>query len=258
MRSPTRSPRPRIIYAGDGPVDGNARYLLGCLKAFGADVAHRPPSATLPASLLKPHPDAIILSDMPAAKVPAATQKRIAACVEEGAGLLMIGGWASFSGPLAGWRGTIVENILPVRSLGRDDRAVFPSGALLVADAPHPILNPKALERPPAICGMNRVLPRPGAKVILSVFPIRARRLSSGTVAPTLETPALPLLVLSGDPRRRTAAFATDVAPHWCGGLLDWGEDTRRIEVSKGNSIEVGDDYVAFIASLLGWLTGRS
>jgi uncharacterized membrane protein len=257
-KSPRTPARPQIVYAGDGPVDGAARYLLGCLKAFGADVVHRPPLATLPASVFKPRPDAIILSDMPAAKVPAATQKRIAECVEEGAGLLMVGGWASFSGPAAGWRGSLVEGLLPVRSLGRDDRTNFPSGALLISGLHHAILDGKALDRPPAICGLNHFLPRPGAQVILSAAPIRARRLPSGTVAPTLESPTLPLLVVSADPKRRTAAFATDFAPHWCGGLVDWGENTMRIEVSKGNAIEVGSDYVAFVGRLLGWLTGRA
>ena len=40
----------------------------------------------------------------------------------------------------------------------------------------------------------------------------------------------------------RTAALATDVAPHWVGGLVDWGDQRITQKVTE-DSIEVGNWY---------------
>ena len=55
--------------------------------------------------------------------------------------------------------------------------------------------------------------------------------------------------------RGRTAALATDVAPHWVGGLVDWG-DQRVVQDVGGGSIDVGNWYARFFRNLLVW-TGR-
>jgi len=38
----------------------------------------------------------------------------------------------------------------------------------------------------------------------------------------------------------------TDLTPHWCGGLVDWGKNRKRLK-----SVEVGDMYGKFIRLLL-------
>ena len=64
-----------------------------------------------------------------------------------------------------------------------------------------------------------------------------------------------PLLVVGRHGRGRTAALATDVAPHWVGGFVDWG-DRRVVQEVGGGLIEVGNWYARFFRNLLVW-TGR-
>jgi hypothetical protein len=53
----------------------------------------------------------------------------------------------------------------------------------------------------------------------------------------------------------RTAALATDVAPHWVGGFVDWG-DRRIAQAVGGGMIEVGNWYARFFHNLVAW-TGK-
>jgi len=53
----------------------------------------------------------------------------------------------------------------------------------------------------------------------------------------------------------RTAALATDVAPHWVGGMVDWG-DRRIVQDLPGGFVEIGNWYAEFFRNLLVW-TGR-
>ena len=64
-----------------------------------------------------------------------------------------------------------------------------------------------------------------------------------------------PLLVVGECGRGRTAALATDVAPHWVGGLVDWG-DGRVVQEVNAGAIDVGNLYARFFRNLLVW-TGR-
>jgi uncharacterized membrane protein len=63
------------------------------------------------------------------------------------------------------------------------------------------------------------------------------------------------LLALGGCGDGRTAAFASDVAPHWVGGFVDWGVE-RITRTVAGGEVEVGGFYAAFFANLIRW-TGR-
>ena len=51
------------------------------------------------------------------------------------------------------------------------------------------------------------------------------------------------------------AAFLSDFAPHWCGGMVDWGHKTLKLSVEKNIQVQVGDFYARFIGSLLRWLS---
>jgi uncharacterized membrane protein len=72
------------------------------------------------------------------------------------------------------------------------------------------------------------------------------------TFSPGAESP---LLVVGEHGRGRTAALATDVAPHWVGGLVDWG-DQRVVQQVGAGFIDVGNWYARFFRNLLVW-TGR-
>ncbi|MBI4116076.1 MAG: hypothetical protein HY447_05865, partial [Candidatus Omnitrophica bacterium] len=193
---------------------GPANYLLGILGKLKASFLHIPPSKTLNPSFLKRRFDAIILSDFSKTHVPSISEKMIAQQVEEGTGFLMIGGWGSFSGPFGRWKGSLIEKILPVSCLGRDDRLNFPGGALIVPKKKHRALQSISFGRPPVICGLNRIKPKRNSLTLLS-----ARRIVTTGNAHriALEKTEFPLLVVDRDPRKRIAALTTDLAPHWCG-----------------------------------------
>jgi len=64
-----------------------------------------------------------------------------------------------------------------------------------------------------------------------------------------------PLLVVGQYGRGRVAALATDVAPHWVGGFVDWG-DRRITQDVGGGFVEIGNWYAGFFRNLLVW-TGQ-
>ena len=239
----------RVLYVGDSPVGGPANYLLGVLRFLDAQTMHLPPAKPLRDTSFEKHYDVVIFSDYPARRCSLTVQKAIARAVERGMGFAMIGGWGSFSGPLGGWKGSIVEKLLPVKCLGRDDRINFSGGAAILLKQKHKILKNFPSHNLPVICGLNHVIPRREAKVVLVV-----RKIVQGR-AIGLEKREYPLLIASSDTTIRTAALATDVAPHWCGGMVDWGTKTLNLSVAGKIRIEVGDAYVRFWSSILRWLS---
>jgi uncharacterized membrane protein len=111
----------------------------------------------------------------------------------------------------------------------------------------------------PAIGGMNRVIARLAATVVLTaqsfcvVAPDRNREESLWSFERAEE---LPLLVVGEAGAGRTAAFLSDVAPHWVGGFVDWGLPRFQGQAANGQAIEVGHYYARFWKQLLQW-TGQ-
>ena len=229
----------RILYAGDSPVGGPANYLLAILKSLKIPFTHVPPS-----EVLRPGEfGAIILSDFSKKNLPADSERKIVEQVKNGPGLLMIGGWGSYSGPFGGWKGTQIEKLLPVECLKRDDRTNFPGGALITLKKKHPMFNGLSFSNPPVICGMNQVRIKKNGRLILT-----AKKIAGGA--------QYPLLVVDSDPKKRIAALTTDLAPHWCGGMVDWGKSSVKLPVNAKISVEVGDAYIRFVSSLIRWIVG--
>lgn len=281
----------KILYCGDSAVGGAANYLLGVLADMKAAVTHVPPSRTLDAAKASRRWDLVILSDYPAARARGVERVLADSIRSQNSGLLMLGGWASYAGPFGGWKDTRIESLLPVTCLSRDDRTNFPGGATMLpavgvaggtgpgmqrrvgrghqaapgatgahgrpGDAASPyraILGGLSFRSPAAICGFNAFRPRPGATVLLEARPVRVKGTPS---APRLQfcRRRHPLLVVKDGPRR-SAAFATDLAPHWCAGLVDWGGGHRRLPVAGGHAVEVGRDYIRFVSRLVEWTAG--
>ena len=167
-------------------------------------------------------------------------------------GLMMVGGWASFSGPFGGWSGSVIEKLLPVSCLKKDDRTNFSSGAWVTQNQKHSMLNKISFDPPPVICGLNRVIPKNNSRTILSARKIIQKKDAKQLL---LDSQEVPLLVVDSDPQKKTAAFMTDFAPHWCGGLLDWGGNSKKLPVTSKTSIEVGKTYIQFVSSLMLWLS---
>jgi uncharacterized membrane protein len=123
----------------------------------------------------------------------------IAHFVEAGGGLLMAGGYFSFQGinGAARFHRTPVEAVLPVTMLSVDDRLEEPEGFTVRLDAPdHPLVADLLTPWPPLL-GLNEVVAKPGATLIASAD-------------------GHPLLVLGEYGVGRSAAWTSDIGPHWC------------------------------------------
>ena len=154
--------------------------------------------------------DAVVLSDLPSdtllleracyadgVRVPNRLQS-LASYVGDGGGLLMIGGYMSFSGHggHANYRHTALAAVLPVRMLPGDDRVESPQGVVPTIVAPgHPIVD--GIEANwPYFLGYNKVELGPDAALVM-------------------ECEGDPFLAVRNVGRGRTAAFMSDCSTHW-------------------------------------------
>lgn len=135
--------------------------------------------------------------------------KSIREYVRQGGALLMIGGYATFTGRhnAGNYHGTPVEEALPVNCLGQDDdRMETPEGVTVdVKKADHPILRGIDWSPSPIFNGYNRLEVKQGAQVLAS-----------------FKETGDPLLVVWKFGKGRSMAFASDIAPHWGAGFQDW------------------------------------
>jgi uncharacterized membrane protein len=191
-----------------------------------------------------------VVSDYPAARFGAAAMGVVAGRVERGAGLVMLGGWESFYGRLGEYHQSPLAEVLPVTMQQCDDRRNFAQPCLIDKVAEHPILDGLPWDAPPGIGGLNQISPKPGAVTLLAAAPFAVRR--QGGQFEFSRGDELPLLVVGRHGRGRTAALAVDVAPHWVGGLVDWG-DRRLQQDVPGGFIEVGNWYARLFRNLLVW-----
>jgi uncharacterized membrane protein len=151
--------------------------------------------------------------------------KLIKAWVEKGGGLLMVGGYFSFQGidGKARWRRTPVEDTLPVTCLPYDDRVEIPEGAVAdVVKPDHPVMAGLSGQWP-LLLGVNEVEVRDGADVIARLPEDQGGH---------------PLLVLGSYGKGRTAAWTSDIGPHWLSpAFCEW------------------EGYGRLWKNVLGWMT---
>jgi uncharacterized membrane protein len=126
--------------------------------------------------------------------------------VENGGGLIMIGGYLTFQGidGKARYHGTPVEEALPVTISSSDDRQETPEGVTPVVVAPdHPIASGLAGQWP-NLLGYNRFAAKSEATVVAVV---------GGD----------PLVVAGACRNGRGVAFASDCGPHWAPpAFIEW------------------------------------
>jgi len=140
--------------------------------------------------------------------------------VADGGGLLMVGGYLSFTGieGKAAYRNTVLHDVLPVELLPEDDRVERPAGVqAVVVDPEHAALGAAGQEWP-HLLGYNRVRARTGTAVLATV---------DGD----------PLVAVADFGRGRSAVFTSDCSPHWApeafcedwdgygevfGGIVEW------------------------------------
>jgi hypothetical protein len=244
----------RVLYLGDTRLQEAAAYLAGVMSYYGLPYDYHPSDAAFQESWLTDAIGLVVLSDYPAANFTRQQLLHLAAEVKKGLSFLMIGGWESFVGLDGGYQKTIAAEILPVAMQDTDDRMNLYSPCLIKQCHPHPVVQDLPFEQEtPAIGGFNQFAAKENTDVILSSVQVKATW-QDGSVhfERTVENP---LLVLGSYGAGKTAAFATDVAPHWVGPLVDWGDQRLTACAPGSHLIEVGCWYAAFLKNLIGWLT---
>jgi uncharacterized membrane protein len=186
--------------------------------------------------------DAVILSDIganslllpPAVWLHSQTVpnrlRLIKAWVEKGGGLLMVGGYFSFQGidGKARWRRTAVEDALPVTCLPYDDRVEMPEGSTAEVVMPNHAVMKGLGGNWPLLLGINEVevRDRPDIEVVARI---------------PKEQGGHPLLVLGTHGAGRSAAWTSDIGPHWLSpAFCEW------------------EGYGRLWTNLLEWLTQTS
>jgi len=218
-----------ILYLGDTSLQTAAGYLAGVMTHAGIKFTYRASNEPVDDDLLERPFKAFILSDYPAGHFTPERFDRLAKRVRNGAGLLMIGGWESFSGAGGEYTETILRDVLPVTMEPGDDRV----------NCPQPCLVEKVTEH--------------------AIIILRARRFDSSRINGEYNfTPyesADTLLVTGEYGKGRTCALATDVAPHWVGGFVDWGDKRVSARAEKAEGVEVGSWYAEFFTRLVRWIS---
>lgn len=245
-----------ILYLGDTHLHDAAAYLAGLMHGWGWAFDYVPSHEPAAASMFDAPRSLLIISDYPAARMNVAAQKKLVEQVAGGAGLIMIGGWESFHGLGGDWDGTLVGDALPVMIASIDDRMNCDQPVLVRRLAEHPVLAGLPWDsRPPVIGGFNRIIAKPDATVLLE-----AQRFTAAcdeSAFRFIPRDQHPLLVVGEFGRGRTAALATDVAPHWVGPLVDWGVPRVSAQAPQANAVEVGGDYAQFLRQLFRWVGRR-
>jgi uncharacterized membrane protein len=245
----------KVLYLGDTSLESAAAYLAGLMTSWGWSFDYVASDQSAEAWTFEPARSLYVLSDYPANRLAPTLQEKLVEQVNAGAGLLMIGGWESYHGCGGDWDVTPVAAVLPVEIGGGDDRVNCDQPALVRRVADHAAVRDLPWEdHPPCIGGYNRLAARRGAVTVLETQRFQAIR--SGDVFVFEPTVCDPLLVTGTCGRGRVAALATDVAPHWVGGLVDWGPSRVSAQAPGAEAIEVGNLYAQFFRQLLSWAAG--
>ncbi len=238
----------RILYMGDDKLKGAAAYLGAMINYAKFSFDHCPSDKV--AKINQQEYDLYILSDFPISKLPLSSQKKIFEKVNNGASLLMIGGWESFYGAAGEYQNSLIENMLPVTCLDRDDRVNYSHGLVPIVKQQHSSVKNIPWHNPPVFCGFNQVKIKKNSQCVLTLRKIvfKGKQLS-------LDKKEFPLLVFGKYGQGKTCALTTDLAPHWVGGLVDWGNKRIKFRAVGGNEVEVGNYYAKFVEQLIKSLT---
>jgi len=241
-----------VLYLGDTCLNGAAAYLAGVLEHYHIGFDYLASDEGFCDSLLDSDYSAVVLSDYPASNFLSGQLEALARQVNAGLGLVMIGGWESFSGTACHYTNTIMRDVLPVLMEFGDDRVNCYQPCLIEKMASHPIVDGLPFEQNSVgIGGFNRLRVKPDSVTLLSArkFCVSSQR-NDFSFTPEK---SFPLLVVGNYGKGRVGAFASDVAPHWVGGLVDWGDSRVMAQAPQAGAIEVGNWYAMFFANIVKW-----
>ena len=243
-----------ILYCGDTALREAGSYLAGLMAQSSIPFDYLASDQGFEDRSFSHSYRGIILSDYPAKNFTSEQLGKLAEKVCQGMGLLMIGGWASFTGTRREYMATVLKDVLPVLMQDQDDRVNSWQPCVIEKRMAHAIVEGLPFDRcSPSVGGFNRFQAKPDAETILTVRQIGVSRKGERLdFAPSFDRD--PLLVIGTFGSGRVAAFASDVAPHWVGGLVDWGDSRITLRAEGSNPREVGNWYAAFFERLIRWV----
>lgn len=128
--------------------------------------------------------------------------------VGQGGGLMMVGGWLSFSGArgIGGWRRSRLADAMPVECLVGDDLVESPAGFTPELVQPdHPLIRGLPWNSFPPILGYNELIAKPDAEVV-----VRVRETGH------------PLVVTGSYDKGRIYVYASGASPFWGINFEQW------------------------------------
>jgi len=227
-------------------------HILAVLKHSGIDIDHSPVDVD-PKDQLKFTPsdyDAIVIR-----KSYSTIGDRLAAqirdAVKQGTGLLMTGGWSTYTGRnidgifAGGYKGTPIEDALPVSLLYTDDR-VNETLYFTINDRKsyRNIFGDDMPDYDKAACGCNETMPKKESTIVLSGTQAQYK------YGKVIFSATYPVLVTGVYGKGKTAAYTSDLSPHWAGNIVDWQRDKMdRTALAPG--LELGNLYIRFCTRLI-------
>jgi uncharacterized membrane protein len=133
--------------------------------------------------------------------------------VDAGGAMMMLGGWASFSGKLGkgSWGRSALAEVLPVDCLATDDLVETSEGYVVeVKNRRHPITKGLPWKSFEPILGYNETIAKPDAEVLVEVA-------DSGH----------PLVACRKWGKGRVAVYCSDPVPHWGHNFATWAGYNR-------------------------------
>lgn len=127
--------------------------------------------------------------------------------VKSGKGLMMLGGWYSFTGEIGkgGWGRTLLCEVLPVKCLDYEDLVESTEGYFPVVTEEGKSLFGEGFRDIPPILGYNQTLPIPEGQVLISV-----------------KETGDPLVAVRQVGKGKVLAYTSDPAPHWGLNFVYW------------------------------------
>jgi uncharacterized membrane protein len=243
----------KILYAGDTSLSTAASYLAGVLTYQGLTFEYVASDQPIRPALSGSNYGLYIISDYPVNNWREEDFTLVVDSVEAGAGILMIGGWESFHGFSGEYHSSPLAAVLPVEMMGEDDRVNSSQPLIIEQCTEHPVVAGLPFAGSPSyVGGFNRLTTKKGATEVLRLKPLLVATSPDNTLTFTLGQPQ-PLLVVGSFGEGKTAAFASDVAPHWVGGFVDWGCERIKAHAEGSDEVEVGSDYAQFFSQLVEW-----
>lgn len=235
-----------IIYLGDKNLNKGAKYLACIIKENKYYLDHVESNQKIPKNYLNKKYDLYIFSDYPSKNLSKKEQEIIIANIEKGSSLLMIGGWSSFTGRNGCYNKTLFRKILPVKLLNKDDRIHAFQGLALFPKTNHNILKNLPWSKPPLICGLNRVIAKKDSQTILEALPLNITKNSIG-----YKQKKFPALVIGNYKKGKIICYMSDVAPHWAGSMVDWGNKRLTLKYNAEIESEIGNHYFQFWTNII-------